>query len=221
MDGMKKSGRISDWRVILLVSMFIGAMCLYTVSSYAESKGQFVGRLITEWLDDGRNMRLIERFSYKDPKRAIWDVPEGTVVNGASIPSLLWSFIGSPFGDKYRKASVIHDHYCETRTRDSEDVHRVFFDAMLDSGVGSSKAWVMYQAVRQFGPNWKLNAAVGPTCERVNGQIDFSTCTQNAQQEKPDVVQLPLDRDNLNRFIQDMKREGHEEAAEELARSLD
>jgi len=221
MDGMNKSRRLSDWRFTLVVSMLIGATYLSTVSSYAESKGQFVGRLITEWLDDGRNMRLIERFSYRDRNRATWDVPEGTVVNGASIPSVLWSFIGSPFGDKYRKASVIHDYYCESRTRDSEDVHRVFFDAMLDSGVGSSKAWVMYQAVRQFGPNWKLNAAVGPTCKRVNGQIDFSTCTQNAQQEKPDVVQQSLDRDSLNRFIQDMKREGHEEAAEELARSLD
>ncbi len=62
MDGMNKSRRLSDWRFTLVVSMLIGATYLSTVSSYAESKGQFVGRLITEWLDDGRNMRLIERF---------------------------------------------------------------------------------------------------------------------------------------------------------------
>jgi Protein of unknown function (DUF1353) len=216
---------VSTLRLSVVLSAISGIaltalLCALAPPVSAEDRGRFVGRLITEWLDDGRNMRLIQRFGFEDAKKSVWAVPPGTVVNGASIPPVFWSFIGSPFGDKYRKASVIHDHYCETRTRASDKVHRVFYEAMLAAGVGRSKAWIMYQAVLQFGPNWKISTAGLAKCQRVNGRIDFSTCTRNAPGGKPKVVRNAINRASLAKFVEQMKRAGHADAANELARTL-
>lgn len=112
----------------------------------------------TEWLDDGRNMRVLEDVMYKDNEGRIWKTPAGSIVDGASIPRLFWRFIGGPFSGKYRYASVIHDYYCETQggpsRRRSQEVHKVFYEIMLVSGVSAWKAWLMYKAVATFGPKW-------------------------------------------------------------------
>src|SRR5262245_55475397 len=116
--------------------------------------GQFKGRVVAEWLSDGRLMRLQEPFEYIDPNNRRWPVPAGITVDGASIPQVFWSLIGGPFEGLYRSASVIHDYYCVRRTRAFLQVHRVFYDGMLTSGVDGSRAWLMYQAVANFGPRW-------------------------------------------------------------------
>jgi len=108
----------------------------------------------TEWLSDGRSMRLLESVVYCDSEGRLWTAPKGSVVDGASIPRFFWRFIGSPFVGKYRKASVIHDVYCVTKERPHKDTHRMFYEAMLASGVGRFKAWVMYSAVKCCGPRW-------------------------------------------------------------------
>jgi Protein of unknown function (DUF1353) len=183
----------------------------------ANAGGKFEGRLITEWLDDGRNMKLLGAFRYLSPDRLKWEVPEGTVVNGASIPQFLWSFIGSPFGDKYRKASVIHDYYCESRTRESGRVHKVFYEAMLDAGVNEAKAWILYEAVRRFGPRWTMPE---PTCQRVNGRIDFSKCTRNSLTSKPEVTQPKAGEADIQEFLRKMKSSKYPDAARQLEESL-
>lgn len=111
---------------------------------------------VTEWLDDGRDMRLKQPFGYVDPAGRQWPVPAGVVVNGASIPQVLWSLIGGPFEGPYRNASIVHDHYCDVRARTWQDTHRVFLDAMLCSGVGRLRAKTMYYAVYRFGPRWTI-----------------------------------------------------------------
>ena len=107
-----------------------------------------------EQLSDGRNKRLVNTLIYIDPKGNQWIAPKGSVVDGASIPKLLWSSIGSPFTGKYLAASVIHDVACKQKVKPWEAVHRVFYDAMLASGVDSGKAKLMYAAVHQGGPRW-------------------------------------------------------------------
>lgn len=202
-------------RSIVLSLVTICALLAVVQASQA-SGGQFVGRLVTEWLDDGRNMRLINEFAYKSPDRLEWKVPKGTVVNGASIPRFLWSFIGSPFGDRYRKASVIHDYYCESRTRPAERVHKVFYEAMLDAGVDPAKAWIMYQAVYRFGPTWK----VASRCRRINGRIDFNSCTRNAAPTKPKVVRRRASPNDIKNFINEMKNSKYSKAARELENAI-
>jgi hypothetical protein len=81
-------------------------------------------------------------------------VPAGAEIDGASIPKVFWSIVGGPYTGLYRNASVIHDYYCDVRTRPWKEVHRMFYDAMLASGVDKMKAKLMYLAVRFGGPRW-------------------------------------------------------------------
>jgi hypothetical protein len=84
-----------------------------------------------------------------------WAVPSGAKVDGASIPRGLWTIFGAPFTGKYRKASVVHDHFCDSKTRPWEATHRAFYDAMLASGEDIVRAKLMYYAVYRFGPRWE------------------------------------------------------------------
>jgi hypothetical protein len=122
--------------------------------SYAQSWGEFIRKVIVEWLPDGRNMKLVASFAYVDPRGQRWNAPAGSVVNGASIPQFAWSIIGGPFEGKYRDASVIHDVACKKKERPWQDVHEAFYTAMLASGVEALRAKVMYAAVYHFGPRW-------------------------------------------------------------------
>jgi Protein of unknown function (DUF1353) len=112
------------------------------------------GKILAEWLEDGRKMKLLADYTYTDPAAASWLAPSGAEIDGASIPRFLWSFIGGPFEGKYRKASVVHDVACDEKRHDWRDVHRMFHNAMLCSGVEPLKAKVMYGAVYACGPRW-------------------------------------------------------------------
>lgn len=107
-----------------------------------------------ELLVDGRKVRLLEHISYRDPDEASWPVPSGVELDGASIPQPLWSIIGGPFEGRYRDASIVHDHYCDDKSRPWQDTHRMFYSAMRCSGVGGAKARIMFYAVYRFGPRW-------------------------------------------------------------------
>ncbi len=107
-----------------------------------------------ELLDDGRRARLLSPLSYRGPDQADWPVPAGVLVDGASIPQILWTLIGGPFAGRYRNASIVHDHFCVTRTRPWAETHRMFYTAMRCSGVDPAKARIMYYAVYRFGPRW-------------------------------------------------------------------
>ena len=120
----------------------------------AKSGGRYVGDLIVRVEDDGRHVVLVKPFEYDDADGMKWPVPVGTMSDGASIPQIFWSFIGGPLEGKYRNAAVIHDYYCDYRVREWEAVDRVFYDAMITSGVDRLKAKVMYAAVRWGGPHW-------------------------------------------------------------------
>ena len=120
--------------------------------------GKFFGKVVTEWLDDagnGRNMRLLEPFSYCDPKGRMWLAQVGAIINGASIPRFFWRIIGSPYTGSYRRASVLHDVACDQRMAPAPAVHRMFYYACRCGGIRPFKAWIMWAAVRFFGPSWK------------------------------------------------------------------
>jgi Protein of unknown function (DUF1353) len=99
-------------------------------------------------------VRLKNLFSYIDASRRRWDVPKDAIVDGASIPRMLWTLIGGPFKGKYRNASIIHDWYCDLRLRPWQQVHRMFFDAMITSSVSAGRAKLLYAGVYLGGPRW-------------------------------------------------------------------
>lgn len=126
-----------------------------TAFSNPSSLGNFIGGNVqAEWMPDGRRMRLLRDFSYVDPHGIRWDAPADSIVDGASIPQSLWSIIGGPFEGVYRNASVIHDIACDLKVRPWTDVHWVFHEAMLASGVDPVMANIMFTGVWARGPRW-------------------------------------------------------------------
>lgn len=150
--------------IVLILSfttlIFQGSLSLYAQQLDGSRFGSFIGKVVAAWNNDGRTMTLMEPFAYLDPKGRRWNAPVGSQVDGASIPQFAWSFIGGPFEEKYRNASVIHDVACIERRYDWQDVHLAFYTGMLAAGVSQIKAKVMYAAVFHFGPRWPRTVTV-------------------------------------------------------------
>lgn len=117
------------------------------------STGYYDGPVRAEWRRGGRRMTIVADVAFISSDGSKWAVPAGAVIDGASIPRLLWPIVGSPYTGLYRDASVIHDYYCSVRSRPSHDVHAMFHEAML-SGVAHRQARLMYLAVVYAGPSW-------------------------------------------------------------------
>lgn len=135
----------------------IGSTAFLPIALRAQScdqLGTYEGILTFEPQADGRYMRIARPYSYIDNCGVNWNVPEGAIVDGASIPRPLWSIVGAPLTGVYRDASVIHDWYCAVRTRTHLATHKMFYEAMTISGVSERQAKLMYLAVRKFGPKW-------------------------------------------------------------------
>ncbi|MEK9810377.1 MAG: DUF1353 domain-containing protein [Candidatus Nanopelagicales bacterium] len=113
------------------------------------------GAVKVEWLDNGRDMRLLESLTYTDQNGQQWKALEGDIIDGASIPRFFWRLIGSPFVGRYRRASVIHDVYCKTQIHESPAIHALFHEMMLVDGVSQWVAFWMWLAVRMFGPRFE------------------------------------------------------------------
>jgi hypothetical protein len=111
-------------------------------------------------MPDGRRMRLLSAFAYIDPAGLRWDAPSGWVIDGASIPPVVWPFAGTPYVGVYRDASVIHDVACDQKLRPWEQVHEVFYHAMISSGVETWRAKIMYAAVYHLGPRWARKVVI-------------------------------------------------------------
>src|SRR3569832_354694 len=120
----------------------------------AGSFGRFFGSVFVVWFEPDRNMKLLEDFSYIDFLEHLWLAPQGSLIDGASIPRILWSLVGSPFTGEYRNASVVHDIACVVRDRPWKEVHRMFYNACRCGGVSEMTAKIMFAAVFHFGPRW-------------------------------------------------------------------
>jgi hypothetical protein len=114
--------------------------------------GSFSGNPKTEWLIDlsgaDRDMALTENFWYLDPNGRKWEAPKGSVISGASIPRPLWSMVGSPYTDDYRRASIVHDVACDDQTVQRKDADVMFYRACLAGGCSFLQAKLLYAGVR-------------------------------------------------------------------------
>jgi hypothetical protein len=142
--------------VIALALIALGPSA--NAESVPAARGIYIGPFETSWDLDGRHLILLKKVVYVDLDGVRWEVPEGVKIDGASIPQVLWSIVGGPFEGKYREASVIHDYYCDVRLRPWKDVAKVFYQAMITSGVDTVKAKLMYLAVVYGGPRWDEQA---------------------------------------------------------------
>lgn len=144
--------------------------------------GRYVGAPpVVSWLDDGRLVKLMKSFAYINAKGQHWRVPKHAEVDGASIPRPLWSLIGGPFEGKYRNASIVHDWFCDVRTRAWQGVHRMFHEGLLASGVGPRRAMLMYAAVSRFGPRWSCTVVAN---SRLATKCRFAFCSASDRDAK-------------------------------------
>ncbi len=112
----------------------------------------------------------------------VWIAPAGILTDGASIPMMFVAFIGNPRSKEFLNAATVHDSYCAESNRNNpyyhaapwQEVHRMFYDALLVSGTHPIKAKIMYAAVYLGGPRWKgvrkVKAEGPPETERVPAQ---------------------------------------------------
>lgn len=135
-----------------------------------DNRGRFSGRVHAEWCDNGRDMIILRELTYTDLSGVVWVAPAMSMVDGASIPRICWRVIGSPFVGRYRRSSVIHDVYCQTRALPWRMVHSVFNEMMGVDGVPFVKRFFMAKAVWFFGPKWRytFKPMEGKTCEFSN-----------------------------------------------------
>jgi hypothetical protein len=100
-----------------------------------------------------------------------WIAPNGTQSDGASIPQWALSAVGSGFDESVLDAAVVHDAYCSEFNKAGasyhqaswEDVHAMFYDALIALGTPKLKASLLYAAVYLGGPRWEVNASALPT----------------------------------------------------------
>jgi hypothetical protein len=126
-------------------------------ASQSHPWGYYSGIPLTQWNSDGRSMTLLRDLRYFDPKGTEWVAPAGSVVDGASIPRALWSFMGGPFEGRYRNASVLHDVAYTIQDRPPAECDRMFYNAMRCSGVSALEAKTMYYALLRFGWHWNFS----------------------------------------------------------------
>ena len=209
-------------KTLLLKSLVVVQACV-TLASEASAVGRFEGKIITEWLEDGghRYMKTFQPFAYIDSRGRRWNVPAGSKADGASIPKIFWSIIGGPFEGPYRDASVVHDYYCDKRSRKWEEVHEVFYDAMLTRGIAQTKAWLMYKAVVEFGPRWDA-PKIDPKCLKPDGKFNFGKCTENASiSPAPKREAEKITRDKLLDFLKEVEGKASPQDIERLKREVD
>jgi hypothetical protein len=135
-----------------------------SIGAQSTSFGHFSGNPKAEWLPEGREMVLLEDFSYYDPDNKTWTARKGDKTDGASIPQAFWWLIGGPYEGRYRNAAIVHDSECAAKPYRNgwREVHRMFYNASRAGGVSEAKAKVMFMAVYHCGPRWEWEGKKPP-----------------------------------------------------------
>jgi hypothetical protein len=132
--------------------LLFSALFVLCNSSFAQFQGELI--LQPAGCDQQGLCTLKNDLRYTDPKGLVWQAAAGLKTDGASIPPVFQPIVGAAFKEQFIKAAVIHDHYCIRQVRTWMQTHRVFYDALLESGVPKVKAKLMYYAVLLGGPKW-------------------------------------------------------------------
>ncbi|MBF0626591.1 MAG: DUF1353 domain-containing protein [Magnetococcales bacterium] len=155
--------------------------------------GKFNGELKTLWDHDHRRMIVLEDFSFTDQHGNVFTAKKDTLINGASIPRIFWSFVGSPYTGCYRRASVIHDaEYAKIGTcylekgkgnpecdRKRQEADDMLYNASLADGCVEMTGMLFYSAVSLFGKDYlladkKINCDQ-QDCNKVVADLDDKT----------------------------------------------
>ena len=147
----------ADLLSMLTVQAKLGAVSTAAAESYIgktlpppQKAARFIGILGLQAVpnSDGTYTTLTD-FSFLDSMGKTWLVPKGFLFTGSSVPRIAWSSL-SPSGNA-AAALVLLEYFSTQRTAPSSTVHRMFYDALLASGVDQLQAKVFYVALQTFG----------------------------------------------------------------------
>jgi Protein of unknown function (DUF1353) len=164
-----------------ILSLFLSCPLLLCLPVFGQTPtstlhGHFDGDLVlTPVPGDGRRMKLKENFSYTDWQGHTLEAKAGFISDGATIPRPVWSLVGGPWDGVYRSAAVVHDVGCESHKYTWRDTHRLFFEAMLDSGVSRPLALTMYWGVLVGGPRWQV---VASSAAKTSKQLEIAVASE-------------------------------------------
>lgn len=104
-----------------------------------------------------------EQLNFVDSRGRTWTAPRRTLTDGASIPPVFVSIVGDPTSPEFINAAAVHDAFCGVGNENGlfyqdarwEDVHRMFYDALVTGGVEGQTAKLMFAAVWLAGPRWQ------------------------------------------------------------------
>jgi len=80
-------------------------------------------------------------------------IPRRTTTDGASIPSLFWGIIKTPFHPQIILPALYHD-YAYKVLSDRKKADKTFKQLLLQYGISRTKANIIYAAVRLFGARY-------------------------------------------------------------------
>jgi hypothetical protein len=107
--------------------------------------------------DSWDHIELVADYCFAVDGKLYW-VPAGYEINGASIPRLFWSIIGSPFDPEKIPAAFAHDALYLTHAFTRSEADEVLFQLLLQAGSRLRTARTMWAAVRMFaGFAWDNN----------------------------------------------------------------
>ena len=98
---------------------------------------------------DGRNMSLLDAFTYTSKTGRVITVPVGATSDGASTPREIWSFI-PPFGI-YWMAAFLHDYLYRSTDLPKDVCDALLREAMEDLCVDHIELLAIYDGVALGG----------------------------------------------------------------------
>jgi hypothetical protein len=78
-------------------------------------------------------------------------VPKFFQYDGSSLPLVAWPVFGTPFSPHLMGASLFHDWLYHTHQVTKKAADKLFHQMLIEDGVDNVKAWMMKQAVDDFG----------------------------------------------------------------------
>jgi hypothetical protein len=102
------------------------------------------GNCDNDWL------HLIEDWCFYIDDKPVW-IPAGYEYDGASIPRIFWSIIGSPFEPRLQAAALAHDWIYLTHIYSRALADEVIYQLTIRSKVNTVKAHIIWAAVRSCG----------------------------------------------------------------------
>jgi len=104
---------------------------------------------------------LLGDFSFIDTKsgREV-KVRKGYVTDGASIPRILWSLVGSPFTGKYTASAIVHDALYSSHLLTKESADKLLLGMLKVEKVAPIKSKLMYLGVKYFGHTHWYNSRI-------------------------------------------------------------